>query len=279
MAGQAFDKIIKENLTASFLNLLKDLLGLELSETIPLEGLKHTSLRREVDFLAKAKTIQGEEFILHIEFQTHDEKAMVYRMAEYAGVLLRKYQIPIKQFVVYLGAEVSNMKVRLPGKQVISGFELISLNQFSYKHFISSNAPEVIVLGILSDFEGRSGKEVSREIIQRLKDLSMDKVRLEKHIGQLEILSNLRNLNETIYQTIKEMPFTIDISKSRFYQEGIKEGEIEGKKQGIKEGVASMVKAMLKEGLDINLIAKIADVSQEYIHQIKEEISSEEEKR
>ena len=60
MASQAFDKIIKENLTASFLNLLKELLGLELTETIRLEGLKHTSLRREVDFLAKAKTVQGE---------------------------------------------------------------------------------------------------------------------------------------------------------------------------------------------------------------------------
>ncbi len=161
MAGQAFDKIIKENLTASFLNLLKDLLGLELSETIPLEGLKHTSLRREVDFLAKARTIQGEEFILHIEFQTHDEKAMVYRMAEYAGVLLRKYQIPIKQFVVYLGAEVSNMKVRLPEKQVISGFELISLNQFSYKHFISSNAPEVIVLVFFQTLKGDQGKRLA----------------------------------------------------------------------------------------------------------------------
>lgn len=34
MASQAFDKIIKENLTASFLNLLKELLGLELTETI-----------------------------------------------------------------------------------------------------------------------------------------------------------------------------------------------------------------------------------------------------
>ncbi|MEM6766750.1 MAG: hypothetical protein AAF655_17580 [Bacteroidota bacterium] len=203
MASQAFDKIIKENLTASFLNLLKELLGLELTETIRLEGLKHTSLRREVDFLAKAKTVQGEQFILHIEFQTHDEKAMVYRMAEYAGVLLRHYQIPIKQFVVYLGEKESKMQNSLSSKEVISGFNLISLNHYSYKKFLGSQAPEVIVLGILSDFEGRDDKEVSRDIIQRLHDLSLDKVTLEKHIDQLEILSNLRNLNEVSTKRLK----------------------------------------------------------------------------
>ncbi|MEM9935970.1 MAG: hypothetical protein AAF824_20255 [Bacteroidota bacterium] len=201
-------------------------------------------------------------------------------MAEYAGVLLRHYQIPIKQFVVYLGEKESKMQNSLSSKEVISGFNLISLNHYSYKKFLGSQAPEVIVLGILSDFEGRDDKEVSRDIIQRLHDLSLDKVTLEKHIDQLEILSNLRNLNEVVYQTIKDMPFTIDISKSRFYQEGVSQGKELGKELGRELGQEKeklmMIQRMLREGMEIELIAKISEVSPTFVKKVQEELFSNE---
>ena len=262
MESQGFDKIIKENLTDSFLNLLLAQINIDAtiisSEVLP--ALQHTTLKREVDFLARVKTSDQQEFILHLEFQSQNEKGTVYRMTEYAGILLRKYQIPVKQFVVYLGNEKAKMVSRLPDNEIISGFELLSINTFPYQRFLTSNAPEVIIFGILADFEGKDPKDASRVILEKLLALNLDDSLLGKFISQLEILSNLRNLNQIVNQSIRAMPVTLDIRKSSFYQEGMKEGK--------EEAIVEILKSMHKRGMSISEMAEIVGVSQEYVDSV-----------
>ncbi|MEM9936736.1 MAG: hypothetical protein AAF824_24115 [Bacteroidota bacterium] len=148
MSSGEFDKIIKENLTDSFLSLLYLRLGIHVIETERLPALEQTTLQREVDFLARVKTTDQQEFILHVEFQSQHESRMVYRMVEYGAILLRKYRIPIKQFVVYLGNKKRSPVSTLPKDQIIKGFELLNIRELPIAEFLASDAPEMIILGL-----------------------------------------------------------------------------------------------------------------------------------
>ncbi|MEM6766749.1 MAG: hypothetical protein AAF655_17575 [Bacteroidota bacterium] len=76
------------------------------------------------------------------------------------------------------------------------------------------------------------------------------------------------------------MPFTIDISKSRFYQEGVSQGKELGKELGRELGQEKeklmMIQRMLREGMEIELIAKISEVSPTFVKKVQEELFSNE---
>lgn len=260
MSSGAFDKIIKENLTDSFLTLLQLHLNIHVIEAERLPALKQTTIEREVDFLAKVKTEDQQEFILHLEFQSHYEGKMVYRMAEYAAILLREYQIPVKQFVVYMGSKKVNVVSELPGNQIIKGFEWLDLGELPLVEFLDSDAPEVIILGILSDFGRLKAEEVSMRILNRLQEIKLGADSLKKYITQLEVLSNLRNLNDIVTQSIRAMPITFDIRKSSFYQEGKEEGKQEGKQE--------IVLNMYAKGLSVEQIVDLTGIAKDEVEKV-----------
>src|SRR5580698_7561761 len=99
-----YDKIFRENMEAALPGIIEHLLGLDivLSEEIP-DDIQHTK-ERKPDMLKKVTDSAGKVFILHIEYQVKKEKEMVFRMAEYHIMLLRKYALPVEQFVLFMGA-------------------------------------------------------------------------------------------------------------------------------------------------------------------------------
>src|ERR1700679_791451 len=100
-AGQ-YDKIIKENLEITLPVIIRDVLGLDIvqSEELP-DDIQHTK-ERKPDALKKVTDMAGHTYVLQVEFQTADEKEMVYRMAEYSVMLMRRYHLPVKQYVIFL---------------------------------------------------------------------------------------------------------------------------------------------------------------------------------
>lgn len=103
------DKIFKENIEAVIPSLMQNILGTTTvsSEELP-DDIQHTK-ERKPDVLKKIKDVQGQIFVLHLEFQLVDEPEMVYRMADYHIMLARKYKIPIRQYVLFLGSGVPKM--------------------------------------------------------------------------------------------------------------------------------------------------------------------------
>jgi hypothetical protein len=87
-----YDKIIKENLEVTLPVIIRDVLGLQIvqSEELP-DDVQHTK-ERKPDALKKVTDPTGRTYVLHVEFQLTDEKEMVYRMAEYSVMLMRRYQ-------------------------------------------------------------------------------------------------------------------------------------------------------------------------------------------
>lgn len=257
-----FDKVLKENIEAILLPLLGKLLGIRISKTDELKDKLQRTIEREPDYLKLITDEFGNTFILQLEFQTTDDPKMVYRMAEYKAILQRKYELPVKQFVIYLGARPPQMNTELPDEEKITGFELKNIHELSSRQMLDSDVPEEIILTILSDYPEADTNLIIEKIIHKLQKATKDKLELQRSIQQLLILSRLRNLEVDLEKKIKAMPITYDITKDGLYKEGIEQG-IEQKKHQI-------VSKAIKQGLlTEDQIAEIAEVSLTYVRDVK----------
>jgi hypothetical protein len=98
-----FDKIFKENIQHALPGLIKNLLGINVVKSEELVGAIQRTTEREPDVLTKITDDKNKTFVLQLEFQVRNDREMAYRMYEYHAMLVRKYKIPVKQYVVYLG--------------------------------------------------------------------------------------------------------------------------------------------------------------------------------
>ena len=288
-----FDKILKENVEAVFLPLAEKMLGFSIKEAFEVKDKVQTTIEREPDFLKRVIDQNGKEFILQLEFQTTNDPKMIYRMVEYRGILQRKYEIPVRQVVMYLGSEKPTMRTQLSKEEQITGFELHDIKEFSLQSTLDSEIPEGIILSILTDYEKSDTGKVIEEIIYKLQKVSKSERELAKSIKQLLVLSRLRKLEGEIKQKVNDMPITYDIKTDGLYNQGIQEGREEGIRKGIQKGRKEGIQKGRKEGiqkgreknrfqmiskalsqrvLTIEQIAEIAEVSIDYVLSIQSEL-------
>ena len=194
------------------------------------------------------------EIILHLEFQTHDEAKMIYRMAEYRAMLQRKFEIPVKQFVIYLGTAEPKMRTELLLEEQITGFELRNIHKLPMHQVLESDIPEEIILSILTDYPAADAEKVIARIIQKLKTVATNEAELKKNLQQLVTLSRIRKLEEETEKQIEAMPITYDIETDYLYNKA--KGKI----------IANMLE---QTSLTIEQIAKLAEVSVDTVIQVK----------
>ncbi|MEM0999576.1 MAG: hypothetical protein AAGN35_21135 [Bacteroidota bacterium] len=202
----------------------------------------HKTLKREVDFAQKITPQEGEEFILHIEFQTSNHPKMIYRMQLYHAMLAEKYQLPVVQAVLYVGARKSTMRSQLRPEEIMSGFQLIDLPMIDFEVLLASEIPEEVILAILSNHGREAPKQVARRILQRLRSLESDRNELSRLAEQLITLSRIRKLEYIFTEELKAMPFTIDIEKDALYQKGNEKGFERGQQKNQREVARKMLR-------------------------------------
>ncbi|MEM6632250.1 MAG: hypothetical protein AAF694_21420 [Bacteroidota bacterium] len=258
----SYDKIIKENLEAVLLPLSELPLGIQIHKSEKLTGKLQTTLEREPDFIRIVENPVGERFILHLEFQSSDETHMVYRMKEYEAILSRKYRIPIRQFVVYIGEGVSKMNPRIRAEEVFRGFELLNLSSLAAEKLLENDVPEAILKAILGDFKREDYFALFERIFFKIKRLSKSETQLKKYLKQLEVLSRLRNLEEQTTKLIQDMPITYDITKDYVYKKAREEQRIEIVQNWL------LSKAFLSGSLKYEDIAGSCGISVERIKEI-----------
>ena len=191
---------------------------------------------------------------------------MVDRMQHYHALLRQKYQLPIRQFVIYLGKKpIRYMRHQLEEDEIFRGFTLSDLHGYDYEQLLASEVPEEILLAILANYPPQRAVSIIEQIIKRLKDVSQDQLSLQKYIQQLMILSRLRNLENETDQKIKDMPITYDVTKDKLYLRGRREEKERSDAQQL-----AMIKRMLAmEQLTIDQIAKIAGVSVDFVQSVQ----------
>ena len=285
-AGQ-YDKIIRENLDATLPVIIREILGLEIvdSEELP-DDIQHTK-ERKPDALRRVTDAEGNVYVLHVEFQVQDEDKMVYRMAEYYVMLVRRYQIPVKQYVVFLGDRKPGMPERLETGPLKFNYTLVSISQANYKLFLRSENPEVKMLGILADFGDSDSYSVVKEIVEGVRTHTTSDFSESRYFRQLRIFVQLRGSLKDHFQKIME-------TVSKFFKEEddylFQKGELKGaEKERVKAQRSmeeerakaaaekldfarteklEMARAMKEDGMPIEQIARFTKLSVEEIRHI-----------
>ncbi len=275
--AQDYDKIIKENIEGLLPALIDRVLKLRIShmEKIPFDV--QVTLERRPDFLLQVRDAEsGEEYLLQVEFQSTNDNKMAARMLEYAGILRRKHEMRLRQYVLYIGNEPLDIPDEIDDPDLWFRYNLIDLKDFDYEAFVQSDRAEEVILAILCDYHGDKPADVIHQILLRLKELSDRGVRIDKYIQQLEMISNLRNLHEETVLASRKMALTYDLTKDLRYQEGIEKGLEKGKKEGKKEGreinrIETLRKMLLSKPFLAGLInlADIAEVTGSSLEEVE----------
>ena len=258
-----YDKILRENLEAIIPGLMENVLGITAvsSEELP-DDLQHTK-ERKPDVLKKITDSQGSTYVLQIEFQVADEPEMVYRMAEYYIMLERKYKLPVHQFVIFLGSATPQMTTRLDRPNLIFNFPIISFATLDYRLFLRSDRPEDVLLSILANFDGDNADMALRQIIRRIEETSGGDFSLRKHINQLRVLAQLRNLGVKLKSAMDSIAQFISPEKDAFYLIGQERAE------------ERFVRSLLSEAdMTVERIAKLAGVTIEFVAEVRQKIAA-----
>src|SRR5260221_9099985 len=184
-----YDKVLKENIEAALPGLIKNLLGIHAVHTEELpDDIQHTK-ERKPDVLKKVTDKNGETFVLHIEFQVKDEPKMVFRMAEYYIMLLRRYELPVQQYVIYIGAGNPTMTDHIRSEPMNFKYRLMALSAIDYHLLLRSDNPEEKMLAILADFGGGDPGRIIGNIVNQVITTSKGDFSKHRHIRQLRILA------------------------------------------------------------------------------------------
>ncbi|QMW06179.1 hypothetical protein [Spirosoma foliorum] len=263
-----YDKIFKENIEVVLPSLLENIFGITAveSEELP-DDLQHTK-ERKPDVLKKITDAKGVTFVLHIEFQLVDESEMVYRMADYFIMLMRKYKTPVRQFVIFLGPSQPQMPTQIEVDCLQFRFPLVAFIQLDVELFLKSNQPEEVLLAVLANFSDKSPEDVLKRIIGRIEETTEGDLSLNRYFSQLRVLAQLRNLELTLKTTMDSIAKFISEERDVLYLRGFDKGEEKAEERFVKN-------LLTKLSLTIEQIAEIAGVSVEFVKNVQQKLSTE----
>ena len=143
--------------------------------------------------------VHGEEAIVHLEFQTHDstEIPMPYRIAGYAGLGIRTYQLPIYSHVIYLHPNAGQSD---PGEyiQKLSGYEtsikykVIRLSQIEGKNILEARLKGLIPFApLMKPPEQMDSKTWLRQCVDVAQSIPMDEADKPDYLASMAILSDM----------------------------------------------------------------------------------------
>jgi predicted transposase YdaD len=270
--GNIYDKIVKENIDSIIPALMNSVLGFQVVESVVIEEKLQQTKEKEADVLRIITDPSGRKFILHLEFQVDDYSKMVYRMIDYWGLLKSKYNLNIRQFVIFIGNKQPKMKTVLSEDGNYFQFQLINITQFDYLRFLNSINPEEIILAVLGDFGNEKPLNVLNQIILRLEETKTDQTTFQKHLRQLRILTKLRKLDLKFDDMINNMAKYIDVENDFFFIKGKKEGQDNAREIEQTKFVKNLLQ---KLDLTLNQIADIAGVTLEFVKSVEKQIIEE----
>ena len=143
--------------------------------------------------------VRGEEAIVHLEFQTHDstEVPMPYRVAGYAGLGIRTYQLPIYSHVIYLHP---NAGLNDPGEYVqnVSGYEItikykvIRLCKIDGQRVLDARLKGLIPFApLMKPPKEMDSDQWLRECIEVAQTIPMDEADKPDYLASMVILSDI----------------------------------------------------------------------------------------
>jgi hypothetical protein len=162
-----------------------------------------------------------DETILHIEFQSHNDRDMPYREGIYCLLLGQKYRRRVRQVVLYVGQAKMRMKDGLDLRDTKVAYRLMDIREMEAEALLQSGRPGDFALAVLA----RGGGEKLSEIVRRASMVTGPE--RSRVLAQLGILSGLRGLSGRLTMELQNMGISVDIAKNEFLQEVRKRAKTE----------------------------------------------------
>jgi hypothetical protein len=272
--AKPYDQIIKENLQSVFVGLVRLTTGIDIvTYTLIYPELPQT-IERIADYVFQVVNSKKEKTLIHLEFQSYNDRAMPERMLLYYGLLYKIYKLPIRQIVFYIGEAKLTMASEIKDESLTFTYTLVDLHALSYRQFLESDTPEMVILTVLTDFEENKAQWIVAQIFIKLKQLDENPTDFQRHIRQLDILSVLRKLQQEVINQEKIMALTLNIENDLRYQQGREQGREQAREQA-REMLLLQKKQiainMLNENFDPLVISKITGLTLEQVKGLLEE--------
>ncbi|HAS39149.1 MAG TPA: hypothetical protein DCS93_01660 [Microscillaceae bacterium] len=260
----AYDHILKANIHEIFPDLCRIQLGIAYAKGEDIKDKLQATVEREADFLQKVTTANGEQLIVHLEFQATDDATMIDRMHFYWMLLQQKYKMEIRQYVLYIGNGTPKMTTILPPEKQYKGFQLLNLGVLDYQPLLNSNNPEEVVWAVLYKMDPSEVPIALEAIIARLYKLTTPKATFYKYLRQVMSFGRLRNFSHIIQEILENMDIVYNVKEDAFYQQGEAKGEAKGR---LAEKKAQALK-MKQKNYPIEEIVDITGLTREQIEQL-----------
>ena len=155
--------------------------------------------------------------ILHIEFQSSNDKDMPYREGIYCLLLGQKYRRRVRQVVLYVGSAKMRMDDHIDLGETKATYKLMDIREIDARQLIASGRPGDLALSMLAS----GGPERMVEILKRASELRG--AERQRVLTQLQMLAGLRRLTGRLRMELKAMGATTDFAKNEFVQEVVKD--------------------------------------------------------
>ena len=272
---QDFDNVLKKTFTRVYTTLIQKLLGIDLEKTIEIPKTFSKTKEKRANFAVKVIPKNEKPHIVHVEFQGRSVRNMHIRELGYYHDFLSEFDMEVVQYVIYMGSGEHKMIDSIQHKNLHFSYKIIVLKDIDVQIFLESNNPHELILAILCKYEKKDAPEIIHQILEKLLRITENERELYEYTTDLEILSNLRNLQTVTKKQIDKMPITYDLKKDLRYKEGKVEGKIEGKIEGEMNKARIAIINMLKlNTLSIKQIASVLEVPLSFVKKVQAELAN-----
>ncbi len=282
--GTIYDDTIKELFRGYERELIKYFSGLDVEELQPLNLEFKRTQSRTCDLLLKGHIKEKGDMVIHTEFQSKNDRNMLYRMLRYAVEIYEEHERPIYQLVLYLGSKPMRMDDSLhlclgECNYLQYGYKIIDIGSLGYKGLKETNDPLLYPLLPLTERETRKKKKEGflqgciEDIINS--DFNIEEKREVAFKAQIFAgLAFKKDIIDKIFTEVEQMLF---MEESAGYQRilekgksiGIEEGKKEGRNIGIEEGKKEGRNIGIKEVALPVLKEKFMYLPEEYIKKLE----------
>jgi len=183
-------------------------------------------------------------------------------MLAYRAMLRRKYKIAVKQYVIFLASAKSAMPCTIDEENLKFSYNLIALQQYSYKLFLNSLIPEQKLLAVFGDFEKESPEKVITQILKGIEKEADGELNRLRYREQLRALIQLRKLGKEFKIAMGTIT-KFKVEKDPFYQEG--------RNKATHDFIENLIEQF---GFSDEQAAKAAKVSIGFVEKVRKELDA-----
>jgi len=251
------DIILKETLKSIVKSVAYYILKIKVDTIELIETEKERIESKRADIVVKINN----EFILHLEIQNNNDYSMPYRMLRYWLDITQTTNLPIKQYLIYIGKDKLRMKNNILKDGVNYVYNLIDMRSIDCEYFLKEDTPDSLVLAVLCDFKDKNPKDVIKYIIDRLQyHLKDDLNGFRKYTMILEEISTNRDLKDIVKEVemlseirLEDLP-SWEIGMEKGLEKGLEKGKIDSAIIVVDKFGISVEEVAKQFGIDKNLI-------------------------